>query len=234
MEPGSRPYFPGKMRRREKQRLRELGSADGERPGTAKSESGWSVGGVSGTTVGSEGSWVSVGGGPRKDVPKEMRRYLKGREDGARSSGNKNGRPGIRRSRSNSQDQQTKEWVKATVTDLPPIMGRIDRDTSGSPGSISPLPISAVEGLNVIREESPTPGWLAEERSRLLLERGKCLLRLRAMKRETEGAANHGDKVREVRRELERVEERLRVVGEKARGVDGAAKGAVGGVFALS
>ncbi|KAF8427760.1 hypothetical protein EV426DRAFT_366904 [Tirmania nivea] len=237
MEPGSRPYFPGRMRRREKKRLRELGDSGsgdgGGRPGTANSDGGWSMGRASGTTVGSDGSWVTVGGGPRKEVPKEVRRHLKGRMDGVRSSGgNKSvgsGRPEVKRNRSNSQGQQTKQWVKATVTDLPPIMGRIDRDTSGSPGPSpsSPLPIDTVEGLNVIREESPTPVWLAEERSRLLLERGKILLRLRTMRRGVEGAAE-GDRetVREVEMELERVEERLRVVGEKVKGVNETEKGA--------
>ena len=232
MEPASRPYFPGRMRRREKKRLRELGGSGGGggdgggRPGTANSEGGWSTGGVSGTTVGSESSWVTVGGGPRKEVPREVRRYLKGREDGARSPGSHKsaggGRSGVKRTRSNSQGQQTKQWVKATATDLPPIMGRIDRDTSGSPGSTSPSsppPIDVVEGLNVIREESPTPVWLAEERTRLLLEKSKILLRLRAMRREAEGAAEgERERVKEVERELERVEERLKVVGEKVRG----------------
>ncbi|KAF8453666.1 hypothetical protein BGX38DRAFT_1176495, partial [Terfezia claveryi] len=193
MEPGSKPYFPGRMRKREKKRLRELGGGGGDdgggRPGTANSEGGWSTGGVSGTTVGSQSSWVTVGGGPRKEVPREVRRYLKGKGDAVRSpAGNKSaggGRSGVKRSRSISQGRQTKQWVQAAATDLPPIMGRIDREISRSPGSTSPSspPPLDVEGLNVIREESPTPVWLAEERSRLLLEKSKLVLRLREMRR---------------------------------------------------
>ena len=228
MEPGSRPYFPGRMRKREKKRLRELGGSGGGdgggRPGTANSEGGWSMGGVSGTTVGSEGSSVTLGGGPRKEVPREVRRHLKGREDGVRSpGGNKGGRPGMKRSRPQGQGQQTKQWVTATVTDLPPIMGRID--TSGSTSPSSPPPIGMVEGLNMIREESPTPVWLTEERSRLLLEKGRILLRLREMRRR-EGGEGEREKMREVERELERVEERLRAVEEKVRGVNETDKGA--------
>lgn len=226
MEPGSRPYFPGRMRKREKKRLRELGGGDGGgRPGTANSEGGWSTGGVSGTTVGSESSWVTVGGGPRKEVPREVRRYLKGKGDGVRNpGGNKSaagGRSGVKRSRSITQGRQTKQWVQTAATNLPPIMGRIDRDISRSPGSTSPSspPQIDVEGLNVIREESPSPVWLAEERSRLLLEKSKILMRLREMRRGAEGRGERNrEQAKEVERELERVEERLRVVGEKARG----------------
>lgn len=211
MEPGSKPYFPGRMKKREKKRI--AGLEGGLRPGTAQSTVSVTSG-VSGTTVGSKAS----GGGPRKELPKDVKRQLRATEGTGAAlpeAGGGRRRPAMKRG-----EGYTQHWVRTTnATDLPPLAPRIDG--SASPSTSSPTsPHTAVAGaaLDVVREENSTPVWLAEERSRLLLDRSKCLLTLRGLQRaeESAGAGNCDSAAKEkAERELNEVEGKLRLVAEK-------------------
>lgn len=214
MERNSKPYFPRKMKKREKQRMAGLaGSGENIRPGTSHSAvSGVSgVSAVSGITVGS-----SASSGPRKEVPEGLKKRLKRPEEmtdiASLEPGAKGGvgthRPQLRRGA-----MYTQQWVRGIPS---PIASQIDSPRS-APASSGPAVALSEKALNIIREESATPVWLAEERSRLLIDRGKCLLLLRAVRKmdDPDIADNTDPAVGMAQKELEIVEEKLRIIQDK-------------------
>ena len=211
MEPGSKPYFPSKKQK--KGTAASIGG--GSRPGTAKSEMS-GVSGISGTTAGSRG--------PRSEPPEYVRRKLKATAvDGEKNEGTSEqstgpgttshggGRPKLARRHATPYTQQ---WVRNhnnAAMELPPLAPRISlvsTTSSSCPPSPMQLPASCPaimvpdSGLNVIREETSTPVWLAEERNRLLLQRARCMLDVRAAQEAVDNGADPG--------QLERTEEELK------------------------
>ena len=227
MEPASKPYFPGKMKKREKRRIE--GFNEEVRLGTAQSAKRM-ISGVSGTTVGSSASI-----GPRKEVPGSVKPYLKNPEDIERAKGTELAGANTRAENAKAKRPRLKRGEGYTKplgrgvkpTDLPPIAPRID--------SNSPVALVGGRGheeLNATRREASTPARLAEEKSRLLLERGRCLLLLRAIEGSVEVDGPVAMDVEGLRRteaakkELAMIEEKLRIVEEKARGLQAAATSA--------
>ena len=219
MERNSKPYFPRKMKKREKQRITGLaGSGENIRPGTSHS----AVSGVSGVSRISGVSTISVGSsassGPRKEVPEGLKKHLKRPEEvviASLESGPKWG-AGTQRPQLHRSPMYTQQWVRGNAVIPPPIAPQINSPSSACTSS-GPVVVLSEKTLNIIREESATPVWLAEERSRLLIERGKCLLLLRAVQKmdNPDTADNTDPAIGVAQKELEIVEEKLRTVQDK-------------------
>ena len=220
MERHSKPYFPRRMKKREKQRIAGLaGSSENVRPGTSQS----AVSGVSGVSGVSAVSGITGGSsassGPRKEVPEGLKKRLKRPEEvviiASLESGTEGGagthRPQLRRGA-----MYTQQWVRGNAVISSPIAPQINSPIS-APTSSGPAVVLGEKGLNIIREESATPVWLAEERSRLLIERGKCLLLLRAVRKmdDLDIAGNTDPAIGVAQKKLEIVEEKLRAIQDK-------------------